>query len=123
MKPNNDAIQEFFQKTFDNILKELHEEIGRLKTWMKQDFPESRLDVGVHVDNIRRTLTVTTRVLMGEEMVANRGFFENKLVLPEKRLINPSFMQAFFGEFNNEYRKQIANSINAHYNRFKSDGS
>lgn len=111
----DDSIQEFFQKTFDDILKELHYEIGRLKKWFNDDFPEARLDCLVDINNIVRTLTITTRVLMGEEVVKNRGYFENRLVLPEKRLIDPGFMRAFFEHFSDEYRREISTAVNKHY--------
>ncbi len=99
----------------DGVLKELHHETQLLSDWFKQDFPECNLKVIIDVDNIRRSFTITTRVLMGAEMVDNAGFFQNKLPLYEKDIINPSFMRAFFSEFNNRYREQIAGAINRHY--------
>jgi hypothetical protein len=112
---NLDQVKEFHGKYLDGVLKELHHETQLLSDWFKQDFPESNLKVIIDVDNILRSFTITTRVLMGAEMVDNMGFFQNKIVLQEKEIINPSFMRAFFKEFNNNYRKQIAGAINRHY--------
>lgn len=103
----------------DGVLKELHHETQLLSDWFKLDFPESNLKVIVDVDNVLRSFTITTRVLMGSEMVDNAGFFQNKLTLREKDIINPSFMRAFFKEFNNQYREQIAGAVNRHYQQEK----
>ena len=116
---NKDEISDFYSKHFDRNLKELNHECDLLRDWFNKDFPESDLKLIVDVDNIRRTFTITVRILMGFEMVKNAGFFENKIVLQEKDIINPSFMRAFFKHFGNEYRKEIARAINAHYNREK----
>lgn len=120
-KRHKDEIAEFTGKYFDNLLKELYEECELLRKWFKRDFPESDLRVLVDADNIRRSFTITVRVLMGEEMVQNRGFFENKIVLSEKEIINPSFMRAFFKQFGNQYRKQIASAVNRHYQQEKAN--
>ena len=112
---------EWFSKRIDHVLKQLHHEVGLLREWFKRDFPESRLEVLVDVDNITHTFTIVTKVLTGLEMTSvNRGQFQNKLVLYEKDLIKPGFMEAFFAQFNNEYRKQIAGAINNHYLQEKS---
>lgn len=110
-----DQIAEFYSKTMDGVLKELHHETQLLSDWFKQDFPESNLKVIIDVDNVLRSFTITTRVLMGAEMVDNAGFFQNKIQLQEKDIINPSFMRAFFKQFNNMYREQIAGAVNRHY--------
>lgn len=106
---------DFYQNNFDRNLKRLNDECDRLKTWFARDFPESDLRLIVDVDNICRTFTITLRVLMGEEMVQNRGFFENKVVLREKDIINPSFMDAFFLHFGHAYREEIQRAVNNHY--------
>lgn len=116
-----DQGAEWFSKRIDWALKQLHHEVGLLRDWFKRDFPESRLEVFVDVDNITHTFIVTTKVLTGIEMTpVNRGHFMNKLVLQEKDLIRPGFMEAFFEQFGTKYREQIASAINAHYNREKS---
>lgn len=109
---------EWFSKHIDAVLKRLHFEVGLLREWFKRDFPESRLEVLVDVDNITHSFTVVTKVLTGTEMTpVNRGHFVNKLVLEEKDLIRPGFMEAFFDRFGNEYRKQISAAVNAFYHR------
>lgn len=112
---NLNQVQEFHGRYLDGVLKELHHETQLLSDWFKKDFPESNLKVVIDVDNILRSFTITTRVLMGAEMVNNAGFFQNIIKLQEKDIINPSFMRAFFKEFNNHYRKQIADAVNRHY--------
>jgi hypothetical protein len=110
-----DQVKEFHGRYLDRVLKELHHETELLSKWFKQDFPESNLKVIIDVDNIKRSFTITTRVLMGAEMVDNMGFFQNIIKLQEKEIINPSFMRAFFKQFNGKYREQIAGAINRHY--------
>jgi hypothetical protein len=111
---NKQEILDFHGQYLDGTLKELHNEVGLLKAWFQKDFPESRLDVVVDVDNVKRSFAITTRVLMGSEMVSNRGYFQNHLVLREKDIINPSFMKSFYKHFNDEYRRQISDAINKH---------
>lgn len=114
----SDIGAEWFSKRIDGVLKRLHHEVGLLREWFKKDFPESRLEVMVDVDNITHTFTVITKVLTGTEMTpVNRGHFVNKLVLYEKDLIKPGFMEAFFGQFNFEYRRTIAGAINSFYHK------
>ncbi len=110
-------INEFYSKNFDSVLKELNHECDLLRDWFKKDFPECDLKLIVDVNQILRSFKITVRILMGEEMVQNRGFFENKIMLSEKDIINPSFMRAFFREFGNSYRIQISTAINRHYNQ------
>lgn len=114
---NKDKLDEFMGRYLEGTLRELNHECDLLREWFRRDFPESDLRVTVDVNNITRSFTITVRVLMGSEMVQNRGFFENKIVLREKEIINPSFMKAFFKEFGNAYRIQISNAVNAHYLR------
>jgi len=112
---SDQEIKDFQGKYLGDIIQELQFEVGLLREWFRSDFPESDLKVVVDADNITRTLSITTSVLMGEEMVDNRGFFKNTLVLQEKEIINPLFMRGFFKEFNNGYRKQISEAVNRHY--------
>lgn len=115
MTISDQEIKDFQGKYLGDIIQELQFEVGLLREWFRSDFPESDLKVVVDADNITRTLSITTSVLMGEEMVDNRGFFKNTLVLHEKEIINPLFMRGFFKEFNNGYRKQISEAVNRHY--------
>jgi hypothetical protein len=112
---SDQEIKDFQGKYLGDIIQELQFEVGLLREWFRSDFPESDLKVVVDADNITRTLSITTSVLMGEKMVDNRGFFKNTLVLHEKEIINPLFMRGFFKEFNNGYRKQISEAVNRHY--------
>lgn len=125
MAKQEELINQVYSRQMDDVLKRLHYEVGLLKEWFKRDFPESRLEVLVEANNITKDFTIKTKVLMGEEMVNNRGFFSNVLALKEKDLINPSFMGAFFDAFGNEYRKQISTAINTHYRneKAKEEGS
>lgn len=120
----NDANIEWFTKRIEWALRRLHEEVGLLRDWFKRDFPESRLEVMVDVDNIRHRFVIVTKVLTGTEMTpVNRGHFVNQLVLEEKDLLRPGFMEAFFDRMAFEYRIQLASAINAHYRREKQENA
>ena len=116
---NKDAIQEFYSKHFDTTLKELYHEANLLSDWFKKDFPESDLKLIIDVDNIRRKFIITCRILMGDEMAHDRGFFENKVILEERDIIKPAFMKSFCRAMGNEYRQEIARKINSYYHQQK----
>lgn len=127
MKSNRDfakdQIAEQFGKIFENILKEVHFESELLCEWFKRDYPESDMKIVVDVDNIRRSFTITVRVLMGREMAKDIGFYDKRLPMYEKDIIKPGFMKAFFRHYNGDFRKEISNFVNSYYQQQKELGN
>ena len=112
---HKDAVQDFYSKHFDMILKELHDEIGHLKEWFNKDFPEATLRVFVDVDNIKRSFTLTTEVLSGREMAANLRALRNRVTFQERDIIKPGFIKAFISHMQHPYRVEISRALNAHF--------
>ena len=120
---HKDAVQDFYSKHFDTILKELDHEISLLKEWFTRDFPEATLRVFVDVDNIKRSFTLTTEVLSGREMAANLRALKNRVVFEEKDIIKPGFMKAFISHMQYPYRQEITRALNSHYHQERERGS
>lgn len=114
---NREQVAEHFGKIFESILKEVHFESQLLCEWFQKNFPESDMKIVVDVDNIRRSFTITVRVLMGREMANDAGFYEKKLPMLEKDIIKPGFMRSFFKVYNGDFRKEIAQFVNSYYHQ------
>lgn len=109
------GIDEYIGKT----LERLGNEISLLQEWFKKDYPESRLEVKLNMDVVKKRLDIAVEVLTGKEMSPDRKSFQLQMQIQEKQFLDPILMSKFLKGFNEHTRKGLSNAINLHYNQEK----
>lgn len=102
--------QMYVNRTMDGLFNE----IGLLREWFKQEFPECELRVHCDFNKITLNLSIDIRVMTSKVVSDNQGFFETPIKISEKQFMKDSFMTPFLRSFNTELRKNISRAINNH---------
>ena len=102
--------QAYVSKTMDGLMNE----VSLLREWFKLEYPECTFTIHVDLNKITLELKLTMRVTTSKEVTDNQGFFENKLIIPEKQFFDDRVMSGFLRKFNEEFRKSISLSVNNH---------
>lgn len=102
--------QMYVNRTMDGLFNE----IGLLREWFKQEFPECELRVHCDFNKITLNLSIDIRVMTSKIVSDNQGFFETPIKISEKQFMKDSFMTPFLRSFNTELRKNISRAINNH---------
>lgn len=102
------------QMYVDRTMDGLFNEIGLLREWFKQEFPECELRVHCDFNKITLNLSIDIRVMTSKIVSDNQGFFETPIKISEKQFMKDSFMTPFLRSFNTELRKNISRAINNH---------
>ena len=102
--------QSYVSKTMDALVNET----SLLREWFKAEYPECSLVIHMDLNKITLELKLTLRVTTSKDVTDNQGFFENKLIIPEKQFFNNRVMSEFLRRFNEEFRKNISLSVNNH---------
>jgi hypothetical protein len=111
------GVDEYIGKT----LERLGGEISLLQEWFRKDYPESRLDVKLNMDIVKKKLDIALEVLTGKELANNQKKFQFQMQVQEKQFLDPILMSKFLKGFNEHCRKGIANAINLHYAQEQAD--
>lgn len=102
--------QMYVNRTMDGLFNE----IGLLREWFKQEFPECELRIHCDFNKITLNLSIDIRVMTSKVVSDNQGFFETPIKISEKQFMKDSFMTPFLRSFNTELRKNISRAINNH---------